>query len=134
MHSLFATQATAKVKDYKPPSYNTVRGPLLQDAKDRLDRRLLPAWNERLNVTGCTICCDGWDATDKRPLLNVLAVHPKGAYFLFSVDTSGEKKDAQFIAATMIEAIKTVGPDKVVQVVTDNAQACKNAGKIIEES
>ncbi|XP_022145205.1 uncharacterized protein LOC111014710 [Momordica charantia] len=52
--------------------------------------------------------------------------------FLKAVDCSGEVKDKFFIANLMKEVINEVGPDNVVQVITDNAPNCKGAGQLIE--
>ena len=41
-------------------------------------------------------------------------------------------KDSQFIVDILIEAIELVGPENVVQVITDNATVCRAAGLIIE--
>ena len=41
-------------------------------------------------------------------------------------------KDAQFIANILIQCIQDVGPQNVVQVITDNAKNCKAAGMLIE--
>ena len=66
-----------------------------------------------------TIVSDGWTDTRCRPLINIIATSPKGAMFLKDEDYSGEVKDAQFIANVLIEAIEQIGPNKVVQVITD---------------
>lgn len=47
-------------------------------------------------------------------------------------DYSGELKDAHFIADILIKSIEQIGPNKVVQVITDNAPFCKVAGIIVE--
>eukprot|EP00253_Pinus_taeda_P032335 PITA_32335 len=52
--------------------------------------------------------------------------------FLKAVDCSGIEKDASFISTILIDAIESVGPHNVVQVITDNAQVCKAAGLIVE--
>ncbi|KAH7557252.1 hypothetical protein JRO89_XS11G0088300 [Xanthoceras sorbifolium] len=41
-------------------------------------------------------------------------------------------KDKHFIASLLIESIGEIGPHNVVQVITDNAAACKAAGLLIE--
>ena len=125
-------QAASGTQGYKPPAYDTLRTTLLADAKKRVNKKLR-LWEERTDTTGCTICCDGWSDVANRPLLNILAVNPKGAKFIDAVDTSGEIKSAEFIASVIIEAIEAVGPTRVVQVVTDNAANCRSAGKIIME-
>ena len=79
-----------------------------------------------------TIVSDGWTNTRRRPLINIIATSPKGAMFLKAEDCSGEVKDAQFIADILIKSIEQIGPNKVVQVVTDNAPVCKAAGLIVE--
>eukprot|EP01018_Ginkgo_biloba_P023290 Gb_03498 [translate_table: standard] len=66
------------------------------------------------------------------PLINMIAVCPKGSMFLNAVDCNGELKDATFIANILIDAIESVGPSNVVQVITDNARVCKAAGLLVE--
>eukprot|EP01018_Ginkgo_biloba_P016032 Gb_34527 [translate_table: standard] len=52
--------------------------------------------------------------------------------FLNAVDCNGELKDATFIANILIDAIESVGPSNVVQVITDNARVCKVVGLLVE--
>eukprot|EP01018_Ginkgo_biloba_P014575 Gb_29918 [translate_table: standard] len=66
------------------------------------------------------------------PLINVIAISTKGLMFLNAVDCNGELKDATFIANILIDAIESVGPSNVVQVITDNARVCKAAGLLVE--
>ena len=42
-------------------------------------------------------------------------------------------KDAQFIADILIQCIQDVGPENVVQVITDNAKNCRAEGLLIEK-
>ncbi|KAI9156180.1 hypothetical protein LWI28_001806 [Acer negundo] len=44
----------------------------------------------------------------------------------------GEQKNKFFISNLLIDAIREIGPKKVVQVVTDNAPVCKAAGLLVE--
>ena len=39
-------------------------------------------------LSGQTLTCDGWDSNAARPLMNFIAVTPKGQKFLHSIDTS----------------------------------------------
>lgn len=43
------------------------------------------------------------------------------------------QKTAEYISEQLIKAIEAVGPDNVIQVVTDNASNCKAAGRLVEE-
>jgi len=79
-----------------------------------------------------TITNDGWSDTRNRPLLNLLMVTPKGKKFLESVDTSGDTKDADFIAQVVGKAIEDVGAEIVVQVCMDSAAVCEAAGRKLE--
>lgn len=82
--------------------------------------------------TGVSIVSDGWKDARNCPLINVIAVCPKGAMFLKAVDCEGQVKDAQFIANILFESIEAVGPENVVQVITNNAKNCKAAGMLVE--
>jgi len=53
--------------------------------------------------------------------------------FLKAVDTRGETKDAAYIAGQLIDCIREVGADSVIQVVTDSAVVCKAAGRLVEQ-
>ncbi|XP_074346948.1 uncharacterized protein LOC141685763 [Apium graveolens] len=54
------------------------------------------------------------------------------AFFLGAVNCEGELKDKFHITNFIKEVILEVGPQNVVQVITDNAPVCKAAGMIIE--
>lgn len=105
----------SKVPGYKLPAYNTLRGSMLDDAVARTERQVKP-WHDRTLHTGCTICSDGWSDATNRPLLNILAVNPKGPFFLTAVNTQGEQKTAEYIAAQLFNAIEELGPENVVLV------------------
>jgi hypothetical protein len=49
--------------------------------------------------------------------------------FLKAVDTGGETKDAAYIVGHLIDYIREVGADSVIQVVTNSAAVYKAAGR-----
>jgi hypothetical protein len=59
-------------------------------------------------------------------------VTPKGEKFFENVDTSGDTKDADFIAQVVGKAIEDVGAKIVVQVCMDSAAVCKATGRKLE--
>jgi hypothetical protein len=73
-----------------------------------------------LSVGGLLIS-DGWTSVSSRPILIALLATLAGSLFLEAVDTSGEVKDKEFIAAFMIRIIKKVGEEFVVAVCMDGA-------------
>ncbi|XP_057832721.2 uncharacterized protein LOC131043529 [Cryptomeria japonica] len=136
VHSPYWKQMIKSVNEaprgYKGPGYEKVHGTLLDKEVNRVEDALKPirdSWTE----TGVTIVSDGWKDAKNRPLINVIAVSPKGAIFLKVVDCEGQVKDGQFIAEILISAIESVGPRNVVQVITDNARNCRAAGLLVEE-
>jgi hypothetical protein len=80
--------------------------------------------------TGGSITSDGTTNVSNRPLINVLYVTPAGALFVKVIDTSGETKDATYVAELIIRAIEAEGPGNVVLVVMDGA--CRSSFPLIE--
>ncbi|KAI9196337.1 hypothetical protein LWI28_023056 [Acer negundo] len=52
--------------------------------------------------------------------------------FLKAINCEGEYKDKHFISNMFIESIREIGPQNVVQVITNNTSACKAAGLLVE--
>ncbi|KAL6960515.1 hypothetical protein U1Q18_052485 [Sarracenia purpurea var. burkii] len=129
--SSYTFAANHNIAGYLPPGYNMLRTTLLRRERANIDRLLQPirgTWREK----GVSIVSDGWSDSQRRPLINFMAVNESGPMFLKAVDCSGETKDKYFIANLMKEVINEVGPQNVVQVITDNAPNCKAAGQLIE--
>ena len=118
-------------RGYKSPGYEKIRTTLLSAQKLNLEAKLAPIRDSWL-ISGVSIIFYGWKDQRNRPLINVIAQSPHGAMFLKAVDCEGQMKDSQFIADILIEAIELVGPENVVQVITDNATVCRAAGLIVE--
>jgi len=113
-------------ENYKLPSIVSLRTTLLNKEKVSVAAKL-KSFMASTRSNKATITSDGWSNTRNRPLLNLLMVTPKGEKFLESVDTSGDTKDANFIAQVVGKAIKDVGVEIMVQVCMDSAAVCKVA-------
>lgn len=127
----FAYATNNSIPGYQPPTYNKVRTTLLQNEQNHVENLLQPIKNTQ-NQKGVTIVSDGWSDPQRRPLINFMAVTESGPMFLKAVNCFNEVKDREFIAKRIREVIMEVGPSNIVQVVTDNAPACKATGLIIE--
>ncbi|XP_061364625.1 uncharacterized protein LOC133308064 [Gastrolobium bilobum] len=126
------TYATShNISGYQPPGYNLLRTTLLTQEKDNIDRLCIPA-RSLWRSNGVSIVSDGWSDSQRRPIINFMAVCDGVAMFLKSVDCSGDTKDKYFIFNLLKEVIQEVGV-KVVQVITDNAANYKGAGQLIEQ-
>ena len=127
----------SKIAQYGPtyqlPSDYPIRTSLLQTEYNNVSQRVDQFHASYLTHTGGTIVSDGWSDVQRRPILNILLVTPAGATFLNSVDSSGQVKNAQFIADVITTAIEKVGPKHIVQVITDSAANCKASWEIIKE-
>ncbi|XP_058180780.1 uncharacterized protein LOC131299188 [Rhododendron vialii] len=129
--SSYMYAANHSIPGYIPPGYNLLRTRLLQRERANIERLLDPikgTWKEK----GLTIASDGWSDSQRRSLINFMAVTGDAPMFLKAVNCEGEIKDKHFIASLMKEVVIEVGPKNVVQIVTDNTANCKAAGQIIE--
>ncbi|KAJ7970782.1 Dimer_Tnp_hAT domain-containing protein [Quillaja saponaria] len=127
----FSYAANNSISGYVPPGYNSLRCNLLVQEKVHIERLLKPLkglWKEK----GISIVTDGWTDAQRRPLINFMAASEGGPIFLSAIDGSKEYKDKHYIASLITNVIKEVGPQKVVQVITDNAPVCKAAGMLVQ--
>ena len=127
----YAYAATHSILGYVPPGYNALRTTFLQKERAHVERLLKPikdCWLEN----GANIVFDGWSDPQTRPLINIMAVLDGGPVFIKAINGSGEFKDKHYIAVVLKDAIKEIGHEKVVQVITDNANVMKSAGALIE--
>jgi len=86
-------------------------------------------WSE----TGCSVMADGWTDERQRTLINFLVYCPKGVMFLKSVDTSPIIKNSDALFKIFDEIVLLVGPNNIVQFITDNDATYKAAGKRVAE-
>ncbi|XP_057418594.1 uncharacterized protein LOC130712797 [Lotus japonicus] len=116
---------------YKAPNFHRVRGFLLNKWVDDT-KKLVESYREVWKRTGCTLMADGWTDRCRRSLINFLVYCPKGTVFLKSVDASQYAKTAEMLFKLFKEVILYIGPENVVQVVTDNAANYVAAGRLLE--
>jgi hypothetical protein len=119
------------ITGYVPPGYNALRTTLLQKERANVERMLKPikdGWKEK----GVSVVSDGWTDPQRRPLINFMATSEGAPVFLKAIDGTKEYKDKYYISELLMNVIKEIGPEKVVQVITDNAYVMKAAGSLIE--
>ncbi|KAL4611970.1 hypothetical protein ACB092_08G164500 [Castanea dentata] len=127
----YAYAATHSIPGYVPLEYNALRTTLLQKERAHVEGLLKPIkdfWLEN----GVSIVSDGWSDPQRRPFINIMVVSDGDPVFIKAIDGSGEFKDKHYIAGVLKDAIKDIGYEKVVQVITDNASVMKAAGSLIE--
>jgi hypothetical protein len=117
-HSMFEAAAIVG-PGYKGPSYQGLRGHLLQGEKVDYTERLAQL-EETCKTTGCTVMSNGWTDGKGKSILKFLVNCPKGTIFIKNVDASAYTKDAQLLCELLDGFIREMGPQYVVQVITDN--------------
>jgi hypothetical protein len=127
----FVMASNLRGGSFKPPGYNALRTSLLEKEVANIQRLSMPIkaqWPKK----GVSIVNDGWSEPQRRPLINFIAVNEGGPMFLKAVNCQGEYKDKYFVANLIKETISKVGPEDVVQVITDNAPVCQPRGILLE--
>ena len=71
IHAVHET-ARLRMPAYRPPSYNAVRTRLLTAKRVDVEKKVEEKLGNYIGKYGVTICCDGWDNIQNRPLLNVV--------------------------------------------------------------
>ena len=115
---------------YRGPNYHALRVPLLKEAKREV-QMIVDSYRTYWAELGCTIMADGWTDNRQRTLINFLVYCSKGITFIRSVDASDMVKDAVSLFNLFDEIVKWVGPENVVQLVTDNAANYVAAGRLL---
>jgi hypothetical protein len=116
---------------YVPLGYNALRTTLLQKERANVERILKPikdGWKEKC----VSVVSDRWTDPQRRPLINFMVTSEGVSIFLKATDGTKEYKDKYYISVLLMNVIKEIGPEKVVQVITDNAYVMKAAGSLIE--
>ena len=76
---------------YKPPGYEKLRTTILHDERKHVEAQLQPIKDFWVQ-SGVSIISDGWKDCRNRPLINVIAVCPKGTIFLKAIDCERQVK------------------------------------------
>ena len=74
---------------------------------------------------------DGWNDQQSRTPVNTLSFCPLGVIHLSTIDCMNKTKSAEYLFQLLRGTILSIGEDKVVQVVADNASNCVRAGELL---
>ena len=133
---VYAMHKTAhhRMLAYTTPSYNAICTKLLTARKVDLDKQVKEKMEFSIEKYGVTICCDGWDNVQNRPLLNIVQCGTKGDVFLGTINSTGNHKDHTYVAAQIRPFVQMVGGHNVVQFCTKNAPIMAFAGPDVMQS
>jgi hypothetical protein len=117
---------------YKSPTFEELRGPILQEEKTDINSRLAE-FKKSWEISGCTVMSDGWTDRKGRSLLNFLVHCPRGTMFIKSIDASTHVKDAALLCELMDAFIQEIDVHNLVQIIADNAANYVAAGRLLME-
>ncbi|CAA0812145.1 hAT transposon superfamily protein [Striga hermonthica] len=115
---------------WKPPSSYEMREPLLKKAVERTKLKVKPHEDE-WKKSGCSIMTDAWSDRKRRSIMNLCVNSKIGTIFLSSKESSDISHTSEMIFEYVDQCIEQVGPENVVQVVTDNASNNMGAAKLL---
>ncbi|KAL4179716.1 hypothetical protein AMTRI_Chr13g121450 [Amborella trichopoda] len=124
-NSDFYPQMVAAIAEAGPG----VRGPTAKE----LPGLCLEAFNVCWPGTRVTIMTDGWKDKSHRHLVNFLIGCLRGIVYHSSIDLSRKRHTGRLICAHLDKIVDVVGPENVIQVVTDNAANYRIAGLLLIE-
>ncbi|XP_052193854.1 uncharacterized protein LOC127802188, partial [Diospyros lotus] len=116
---------------FKPPSQYQLKEPLLKGEVDRI-KELLKKHEEEWARTGCSIMTDAWTDRKRRSIMNLCVNSNAGTAFLSSRESSDEAHTSELIFEYVDKCIEQVGPQNVIQVVTDNVANNMGAAKLLK--
>ncbi|XP_052207042.1 uncharacterized protein LOC127811330 [Diospyros lotus] len=116
---------------FKPPSQYQLKELLLKGEVDKI-KELLKKHEEEWARTGCSIMTDAWTDRKRRSIMNLCVNSNAGTAFLSSRESSDEAHTSELIFEYVDKCIEQVGPQNVIQVVTDNAANNMRATKLLK--
>ena len=117
---------------YSPPSRKTLAGTVL----DKTTADLEDVMRKKLLGKDCTLVQDGWSNIHNDPV-SAICLHADGeAFFLEAVDTSSNKKTAEY-CKTLVQKAMVSAEEKygchVRNIVTDNAKSMEKMRQKLQE-
>ncbi|XP_049386035.1 uncharacterized protein LOC125850206 [Solanum stenotomum] len=114
----------------KPPTFHEVRVTHLKKEVEKVEK-IVDEHKVQWTKFGCSMMKDKWTARNGKMIINILVNSPIGSVFLGSVDASNESTDSTKMYKLFESTIERIGPENVVQIVTDNASENVKAGSMM---
>ncbi|KAK9047863.1 hypothetical protein SSX86_033175 [Deinandra increscens subsp. villosa] len=115
----------------EPPTRYEMGETYLKKEVERTKTFLTP-FKDEWKSSGCSIMTDAWSDIKRRSIMNLCVNSPLGTVFLSSKESSDDAHTSEHIHEYVEGCIKEVGPENVVQIVTDNASNNMGAAKLLE--
>jgi hypothetical protein len=117
---------------FEPQTMFDLRGKLLEEEYARAKSLLQEREAEKMK-NGCSIMTDAWSDKKRRSIMNLCTNCAEGTSCISSKEMSDVSHTSEVIFELVDNAIKEIGENDVVQVVTDNASNNMGAKKLLHE-
>ncbi|KAH7366153.1 hypothetical protein KP509_18G065400 [Ceratopteris richardii] len=111
-----ALMSTAR-KGFTMPGYNKMRIEYVDKVKKSTEAILKQKILDYVPMYGCTIALNVWTSCQKKPLINIMVICPRGNMILEAVDTSLKEKSSSFLVKVYEHAISRMGGLKNVTAI-----------------
>ncbi|KAI7739061.1 hypothetical protein M8C21_005220 [Ambrosia artemisiifolia] len=118
--------------DVIPPTSCEMGGTFLDEAVERT-KTSLKKYEEEWRFIGCSVVIDAWFDGQRRKIMNLCVNSKLGTVFLSSKECLDGAHTSENIFEYVDKCIEEVGPENVVQVVTDNSYNNIGASKLLKE-
>jgi hypothetical protein len=115
-----------------PPTRYELSTPFLCEEVTSV-KDMLKKHQEIWSYTGCSIMTDAWSDRKRRSVMNLCVHCREGVSFFDSKEASNDAHTGQYIFEYVDQCIETIGADKIVQIVTDNASNNMAAASLMLE-
>jgi len=116
--------------EFQPASDDLLREKLLEQEYARTKSLMQERQAEKLK-NGCSVMTDAWSDRKRRSIMNLCTNCAEGTEFISSKEMSDVSHTSEVIFELVDKAIDDLGPENVVQVVTDNASNNMGAKKLL---
>ncbi|KAK3909078.1 Phenylcoumaran benzylic ether reductase POP1 [Frankliniella fusca] len=112
---------------YTPPTAYKLGYPLLKAEFEKV----MKAADEKMENALCvSLLSDGWKDISSDKVVNVIVCTPDPIFF-DAIYPGENRENSDYIGKILIDAVKKIGPPKVLIIITDNAMNMKAAWKIV---
>lgn len=123
--------STAK-KGFVILDYNKIHTKYVDKVKSSTEAILKQTMLDFVTMFGCAIALDGWTSCQKKPLITVMCIFPRGSIFLEAIDTSLKENTSAYSTKIYEQAIFGK-PKNLTVIVTNNASSYKGVGLAIAD-
>uniref|UniRef100_A0A804K7A4 DUF659 domain-containing protein n=1 Tax=Musa acuminata subsp. malaccensis TaxID=214687 RepID=A0A804K7A4_MUSAM len=111
----------------QPPTPKEIYGVYLDEEVAEL-KDWIKSFKRQWDEYGMTLMCDSWIGPTRMSIINFLVYCNRKVVFHKSVNATEKIQDAKYIESLMDTMVEEIGPQYIVQIITDNGANFKKTG------